>query len=140
MTRDELRALIAANPGMVALAHAEPPQTQLIADTLSVGRVRWVQTEVGNGTILEVLGLTAGNALLDAINGNSDFRYVKPLVEEGRLRLDSALVRATLQALVGPVLTQEQANALLARAQAPDPIGEFEVRCAVFNDDGSIAV
>lgn len=77
-----------------------------IAAALSAGRTRLVPTEVGNGTILEVLGLDAGNALMDVINSEPAFRYVKPLVEQGRLRLDSDLVRSTLQSLAGTVLTQ----------------------------------
>lgn len=93
-----------------------------IAAKVNVGRVKLVPTEVGAGTILEVLGLTTGNALLDAIYNMSDFRYVKPLVEQGRLRLDAPLTIASLQALVGTVLTQAQADALKARAEAPDPV------------------
>ena len=93
-----------------------------IASVLSVGRTHLVPTEVGNGTILEVLGLGVGNALMDVINSETNFRHVKPLVEQGRLRLDTALVRATLQSLVPALLTQTQANSLLVRAEAPNPI------------------
>lgn len=93
-----------------------------IAVILSVGRVHLVPTEVGNGTILEVLGLSAGNALMDLINSEVNFRHVKPLVEQGRLRLDTPLVRGTLQSLVPTLLTQAQASALMARAEVPNPV------------------
>jgi hypothetical protein len=87
-------------------------------------RARTVPTEVGNGTILEVLGLATGNALLDVMYGNSDFRHVKPLLEQGRLRLDSPLTRAALDSLVGFVLTEAQAEALKAKATQPCSRGE----------------
>lgn len=140
MTPDAIRAAVAASPELLALAKQATADTQAIADALSLGRTRAVPTEIGNGTILEVLGLTTGNALLDVINNQPDFRHVKPLVEQGRLRLDSVLVQATLQSLVPAVLTQAQATALLARAQMPDPVPEFDVRCALWADDGALKV
>lgn len=129
MSPQEIRAAIAASPELQALA-AEG-NTQAIADALSVGRTKLVPTEVGAGTILEVLGLASGNALLDAIANVSDFRHVRPLVEQGRLRLDSPLVIATMQSLVGTVLTQPQADALVARATEADPITHQQVGAAL---------
>lgn len=129
MTNDEIRAAIAASPELQALAAAG--STQGIADALSVGRTRFVPTEIGNGTILEVLGLAKGNALIDIINTQPDFRHVKPLVEQGRLRLDTMLVRATLQSLVPAVLTQAEADALVARAKVPDPVTHDQVGAAL---------
>jgi hypothetical protein len=86
-----------------------------IAAAVSVGRVKPSTREIGNGTILEVLGLSVGNALLDVVNTVSDFRYVKPLVEQGRLTIGSPLVQSTVQSLVPMgVLTQAQADALCA--------------------------
>lgn len=82
-------------------------------------RTKIVPLEIGNGTILETLGLTAGNALLDVIYNQPDFRHVKPLVEQGRLRLDSALVRATLNSLVPAVLTQAQVDSLIGLCSKP---------------------
>ena len=125
MTPSEIRDAVAASPELQALAAAGA--TQAIADSLSAGRTRLVPTEVGAGTVLEVLGMSTGNALLDVIANVADFRHVKPLVEQGRLRLDSALVIATMQSLVGTVLTQAQADALKARATVPDPITHTQV-------------
>jgi hypothetical protein len=88
-------------------------------------RTRPVPTEVGTGTILEVLGLDAGNALLDVIYNDPKFRYVKPLVEQGRLRLDLPLTAATMGALAqAGVITLAQAESLLARAYVPASRGE----------------
>lgn len=129
MTHAEILAAIAASPELQALAAAG--DTQGIADVLSVGRTKFVPTEIGNGTILEVLGLAKGNALIDLINTHTDFRHVKPLVEQGRLRLDTVLVRATLQSLVPAVLTQGEADALVSRATTLDPVTHTEVGAAL---------
>ncbi len=98
-----------------------------IAEILSVGRTIAVPTEVGNGTILEVLGFSIGNTLLDAIKTIPEFRHVVPLVEQGRLRLDSPATINALQSLVPAILTQEQANAMKARAYKADPISPAAV-------------
>lgn len=104
----------------------------------SIGRTRANTREIGNGTILEVLGIASGNALLDVINGNADFRYVKPLVEQGRLLIGSALVQATVQSMVPTVLTQGQGDALCALGKEPDPLTAHDVAEAVFNADGTL--
>ena len=103
-----------------------------IAAFVSAGRTKPSTREIGNGTILEVLGLTVGNALLDVINTAQDFRYVKPLVEQGRLTVGSALVQATVQSLVPMgVLTQPQADALCALGFDPDPVTAQQVSDAM---------
>ena len=139
MTSEEIRSAIAANPLLQGLV----PNTEAIASSLSQGRTRPNGRELGNGTILETVGLTAGNALLDVLmrdNPASQFRHVKPLLEQGRLIVSSALVTQTLQAMVPTVLTQEQAESLIALGQDPDPVSEFDVRRAIYNDDESLAV
>lgn len=111
--------------------------TQAMADALSVGRTKPSTREIGNGTILEVLGMAAGNALLDAINTAPDFRHVKPLVEQGRLIIGGPLVAAALAGMVGGgVITQADSDKLLAIAVQPDPVSEIDVRRAVWSDAG----
>ena len=101
---------------------------EAIAAAVSIGRTKPNAKEIGNGTILEVLGLTSGNALLDVVNTVPDFRYVKPLVEQGRLTVGSELVQATVQSLVPiGVLTQAQADALCALGFDPDPVTAQQV-------------
>ncbi len=63
MTHDEIRAAIAADPALQALV----PDTQAIAAALSAGRTRYAETNIGVGTIIEVLGLSVANPVLDAI-------------------------------------------------------------------------
>lgn len=136
MTEDEIRAAIVADPALQALV----PDTTAIATQLSAGRVRYEPTEIGVGTIIEALGLATANAVLDVIYSAPDYRHVKPLLDQSRLRLDSPFVRAALQEMVPGLLTQPQCDALLSRAQVPDPVSEFAVRLAIYNDDGSMKV
>ena len=137
MTADEIRAAIAANPDLQALV----PDTQAIADALSVGRTRWKHTEIGVGSIIEVLGISAANPVLDALYAAPDYRHVKPLLDQGRLRLDVVAQAGMLQPLVtGELLTQAQLDALIARAKEPAPVAEYDVRVAIYNDDGSLRV
>lgn len=136
MTPAEIRSAISGSPELTALV----PNTQAIAEALSQNRQKLTHTEIGNGTILEVLGMEVGNTLLDLIYSNQLFRHVKPLIEQGRLRLDSPLVLAMLQSLVGTVLTQTNVNDLKSRASIADPVSELEVRAAIFNDDGTLRV
>lgn len=136
MTPEEIRAAISADPALQALV----PDTQAIADALSVGRTRYVETQIGVGTIIEVLGFATANAVLDVIYSAPDYRHVKPLLDQGRLHLDSPFVRGALQAMVPALLTQEQRDALVARAAVSDPVNEYDVRMAIYNDDGSLRV
>ena len=137
MTADEIRAAIAADPALQALV----PDTVAIAAALSAGRTRWKHTDIGVGTIIEVLGLAAANPVLDAIYASPDYRHVKPLLDQGRLRLDVVAQAGMLQPLVtGGLLTQAQLDALVARAKEPAPVDEYAVRVAIYNDDGSLRV
>lgn len=137
MTADEIRAALAADPALQALV----PDSQAIADALSAGRTRWKHTEIGVGTIIEVLGLAAANTVLDALYASPDYRHVKPLLDQGRLRLDTVAQAGMLQPLVtGGLLTQAQLDALIARAKEPAPVAEYDVRVAIYNDDGSMKV
>lgn len=81
------------------------------------------ETEIGVGTILETIGLAAGNALLDAIKATPDFRHVWPLIEQGRLRLDSPVTFGALDQLVAAnVITQANADTLKAVAAEAKPL------------------
>ena len=135
MTADEIRAAIAADPALQTLV----PDTQAIAAALSVGRTRWKHTDIGVGTIIEALGLAAANPVLDALYASPDYRHVKPLLDQGRLRLDVVAQAGMLQSLVtGGLLTQAQLDALIARAKEPAPVDEYQVRVAIhYNADGT---
>lgn len=146
MTPDEIRAAVSASPELLAHAQAVPPNTVAIAAGLSAGRTKWRATEIGKGTILEVLGLAVGNALCDLIDNTAEYRHVKHLLIDGRLRLDSTLVRATLASLVGVQIatgvtfTATHRDDLLALALQADIVDEFDVRVALLNNDGTLKV
>ena len=135
MTAEEIRAAIAADPALQALV----PDTVALAAALSVGRTRYVETNIGVGTIIEVLGLAAANPVLDALYAAPDYRHVKPLLDQGHLRLDAVAQAGMLQPLVtGGLLTQAQLDALIARAEEADPVDEYQVRIAIhYNADGT---
>lgn len=137
MTADEIRSAITADPALQALV----PDTHAIAAALSVGYVRYEKTEIGVGTLIEVLGLATANEVLDVVYSTPDYRHVKPLLDQGRLRLDNQFVRDALQGMVVVgVLTQAQRDALVARAQVAAQVDEYAVRVAIYNDDGSLKV
>ena len=105
-----------------------------VAARVSEGRVKLNKREIGNGSILETLGLAAGNAFLDVIYTAPNFRYVKSLVERGRLVVGSPLVQATVQSMAPLTLTQAQADALCALGLDPDPVTALDVRVAMANN------
>ena len=109
----------------------DPSRHDEIAAVLSVGRTRVVRTEIGKGAIIEAIGLTAGNGLLDVIDSDPAYRHVKQLLENGWFNVGSALARASLDTLVPTVLTQREADTLKALAVVPDPITAQDVARAL---------
>lgn len=110
---------------------------EAIAEIVSIGRTSYNTREIGNGTILDTIGLVAGNSLLDVLQTDPLFRYVKPLLEQGRMVVGSPLVQATLQSLVPKVITQEQADKLAALGKQDNPCTPQEIAEALYNPDGS---
>lgn len=141
MTPDEIRAAIAASPALQALV----PDTHALAAALPPVR-KASGRAIGNGSILETIGLVAGNALLDVIASQTAYRYVKPLLEQGRLIASSPLVASALTALVGQTIaagvtfTQAHADALIGLGYDNEAVSEFDVRRAIFADDGELLV
>lgn len=99
-----------------------------IAALVSAGRTKPSGREIGNGTILEAIGLAHGNAMLDVIYNDANFRHVKPLLEQGRLIVGSPLVVQTIQGIVaGGVIPAPAGSALLALTVEPAPVSVQEV-------------
>lgn len=121
--RDEI---IAKCPELIA-SHDEAA----ISRVLSLGRTKPNTRQIGNGTILETLGIAAGNAFLDAVNGDVDFRYVKPLIANGWLQIGNALVQETVRAMVPSVLTQANADALCALGVDADVVSVTDIAHAL---------
>ncbi len=134
-----LKEDILANSSCTALVEAR--DCTGIAALMSAGRVGDNGREIGSGTIIEILGLTAGNAFLDILlnaSSASPFRHVKPLVEQGRLRIGSKMVQEQVMVLVPTVLTLDQANALCLVGQCPNPYTALDIADALFHTDGSL--
>ena len=104
-----------------------------IASVVSNGRTKPSKREIGNGTIIELVGLTYGNALLDVIYTNPDFRYVKPLLEQGRLIAGSPLVVNSIEAFNAMgLLPEAQTEVILAITVEPNPVSENDVIILIF--------
>lgn len=102
-----------------------------ISEILSAGRKRVNSVEIGSGTVLEVLGITAANTFLDVIAANPAFRYVKPLLDQGRLKIGSPLVQATIKSMVPSVISQEHADALCALGFTDDVVSTYDISKAL---------
>lgn len=137
MDAQEIRDAISASPELMQMI----PDTAAIAAQLSATVTKVRPMEIGYGTILEYFGLAAGNTFLDYINTAPDFRYIKSLLERGVLQVASTPVRDGIAALVtGGVLTQQQADTLIALIYVPETVTDHEVNVAIFNDDGTLKV
>lgn len=151
MTTNEIRASIVADPGIRALLPAtgsDVTQAHIdsVAAALSVGRFRLVKTEIGPGTILSALG-QAGADLLDDLEvmaqnpAHNLIKHALKVINAGNFDLGNPASRAQVVGLCAAGLFAAEArDALLALGQEADPVDEFDVRRAIFNDDGSLAV
>ena len=138
MKADEIRAAITADPSLQALV----PDTAAIAEAMSEGRTKIEKRNGGIGLILETLGPDAGSQVLDSIDamraGNSAVKWAWYLLERGDLDFGSPATRGMISQLFAESVPVR--DALLEVAQVPDPVGEFEVRQAIFSDSGEVLV
>lgn len=140
MDANEIRAAIAADPALQALV----PDTTALAAALSQGRTQTVSSLVGVGRVMDCLGPTEGAAVLDALDGlravSSPVKWAWLLLERGELDVGLQSVRSQIDALTPAVFTPAQAAAIKALAERPELVSEFDVRCAIYADDGSLKV
>ena len=136
MTHDEIRSAIQADPALQALV----PDTTALAAALSVGRTRVVRKLGGVGVVMEALGPDVGATVLDGLDAlkatNSAVKWAWVLINRGELDFGSTATRAMITAL----LDEPVRSALLAIAEEPEAVSEFDVRVAIFNNDGSLRV
>lgn len=140
MNANEIRAAIAVDPVLMALV----PDTNALAAALSQGRIKTVSTLVGVGRVMDRLGPLDGAAVLDALDGlrssSSPVRWAWVLLERGELDVGLASVRDQIDALTPAIFTPAQASAIKSLAEVSDPVSEYDVRCAIYADDGSLKV
>jgi hypothetical protein len=145
MTPQQIRDAVTADPALLAAVKAENPDWAAIAAQVAAGKTRAREMEVGNGTIIETIGMTVGNALLDVLMSSdpaSPYRHIKPLLEQGRLKAHSPLIAGALVPLVGvvPGFTATHCDMLINLGKQPEVVSVHELTSAVFNTDGTYAV
>lgn len=107
-------------------------QDAQIAEILSTNRFKLVETYVDEGKIIstiaaidgDVVGLTAGNALLDELTTNPIYRHVKAKLFRVGLDVSQPTTRNALDNFVTYVtgIKQEYADAIKNLARRDDPI------------------
>lgn len=157
MTADEIRAAIAADPALQALAAGGA--TQALADALSAGRTevrsritsaRGMAEHMPGGPAAAEIVLMKLEGARDAMLGSADDatkvmgsllrRQLRFLDGEG-LDFGSPALRAMLdQFVLLNILTADEVTGLKAIAQFPAPVPEWDVRCAIYADDGTLLV
>lgn len=111
--------------------------SQRIADEINVGRFKHSGVKLGKGLVIQTIGLASANQVLDVIDSAPDYRHVKHLLERGEMdSWDPSLVNAINLLKIGGLLTEAQATALIALGKMPDPVTEYQVRCACWSDAG----
>jgi len=113
-----------------------------IAALVSDGRARVAPRLGGIGAVMETLGAVDGPLVLDALDSLKAtlpaVRWGWVLLERGELDFGSTVTRQLIDGLVmGGVMTEAQGLAIKALAEQPDPVTEFDVRRAIWADDGS---
>lgn len=108
----------------------------VIASALSVGRTKRIQTAIGFGRILDVLGPVDGATVLDTLEAakasNSPLKWAWYLLERGELDVSLDSVREQLDVLAGAgAMTTAQAEAIKALAVQADPVSTQDVTKAM---------
>ena len=108
-----------------------------IAELLNVPKTVLTERMIGIGTVLDVLGPAAGSALLEQFEtlAQSDIvvKWGWKLLEKQMLDVGLASTRQFLHSALPP----GAAGPLLALAEQPDPVSEYDVRRALLADDGT---
>lgn len=113
----------------------------LIAETVSASRKAVVKSLHGIGSVIEVLGLEDGPSVLNSLDQlrsvNQAVKWGWILLEKGELDFGSDTTRLMIDSLVlSSVLTAEQSSLLKSLAERDNPVSEFEIRKALWSDEG----
>lgn len=153
MTHDEIRAAIVADPAIYALL----PSSAAIAGALSAGRKRLQPRQISERGILAALGPAAGGTFLSALEGFAAMtlpaehplfaahggiaRAIRWLQDAEGIDVGDANTQAMLATFAALGITDPVATATVqALGFVGDPVSEFDVRCAIFNADGTLAL
>lgn len=109
---------------------------QAIADVLNVGRTRLQETVGGIGTVLKTLGSAPGGEFLNSLEAMAP-SY--PAVKWGLKMIEAGTFDFSLdesRVMIDMLIPEPNNELMKSVALAPDPAPEFEVRCAIWADDG----
>ena len=141
MTPEQIRAAITADPAILALV----PDTIALAAALQAPVLRSLAVEdvfdslytTGDYSTLKAAQLSGNPLAVAAFDTLRDAKSLGP----GRVQLGLPATAGLLDQLQGAgLLTQAGRDALTARATEISGPGEFEVRCAIFADNGGLLV
>lgn len=156
----DLQAEILSGPRAVACAqhvndgtdparrHTARVDDQAIADILSEGRMKIASMEIGDSTVAVALGIPAGPLFLYRLESlattapasdateqqiavHAVARQAWRSLEKWQFNIGDPVVRAAIDAFVGTLLTQDEADAVKAIALIPDPVSAADVSRAM---------
>lgn len=102
-----------------------------IANQVNIGRKKDTNKLIGDGEILDLLDMSVANNFLDAIYNNTEFRYAKKLLDNGALNTSSGKVRSIVPAYVPAILTQQEADLLLALGYEDDFVTAEQIASSI---------
>ena len=125
-----------------------PADDAAIAEILSEGRTRIVSREIGDGAVAIALGIPGGPVFLyqlelaaetvpgasatdEQIAQHAIARQAWRSLQKAALDIGNPVVRSAIDAMVGTLLTAEQASAVKALAEIPDPVTVADVSLAM---------
>ncbi len=131
-----------------ARKHSAPADDAAIAAILSEGRTRIVSQQVGDGAVAIALGIPGGPVFLYQLELAADTspgasatdeqvaqhaiaRQAWRSLQRGSLDVGNAVVRDALDAMVGTLLTADQATAVKALAEVADQVSVADVSLAM---------
>lgn len=146
---DDLRSEILADPDLLALL----PDSEAIAAALPP-RITIGEAFVTERGVVAALGIEPGEAFLKALEDFAESTAEHPLathrpairrqiawLKRDGIDVGSTPARVMISALVTTgVLNEAAADTILRLAEVHTQVTEFEVRQAIWNDDGSQAV
>lgn len=138
MTPQEIRDAIVADPAI----HALVPDTEALAVALSAGRTKVVSTLGSYALILATVPDGGGLLnIMEMVAGQSPtWKWAWKSLQDGRFDFGLPQAISGWDALAEVGATEAQIAALKAIPLVPDPVGEFEIRCAIYAPDGSLLV
>jgi hypothetical protein len=131
-----------------ARKHTARADDEAIATILSAGRTAIAPMEIGDSAVAVALGIPAGPLFLyrlelaattqpdvgatdQQIAAHAVARQAWRSLDKGVFNIGDSTVRAAIDAFIGTLLTQDEADAVKAIAATPDPVSAADVSRAM---------